>query len=786
MQQQRLPRRWDAFQRLVSPVRLSLELRTSAGKLCWDCHEPGGSTSALATCTTTCHRFSGSGSNLSYNTVFTHGTTPHLGASGYGKTCADCHSAGQHHDATAGAEPTCAQCHNGTLAKSPPASHNDGEHTTCTSCHDGMNIPAGGDCASCHVGNPSSGGPQITFTNNVTCGDAACHAKIKNHAGTPITAAACTTCHTAHYGSLGACTKCHADPVTYHHATAKAIPLAQCATCHNGGIAKAPTGHSSYGTNCASCHNGMDKPSGDCASCHVGKPSSGGPQITYTNTFSCSDAACHAKVKNHAGTPISAAACTTCHTAHYASLGTCTTCHADPETFHHGTAQSIPLAQCSRCHDGGIAAAPAAHTLYGTNCASCHDGMDRPSADCAACHSKPLGTLPAVTSTNPLSCADASCHGKVKNHAGTSIARAACTTCHKAHYETLGECATCHTDPMRFHHSTTKAIPLSDCAGCHDGGIAAAPASHDSYGKTCASCHKGMDIPSGSCMECHGKAQGKLPAVKYTNTLSCGDVQCHAKIRNHKGTSIAAAACTTCHKAHYEKLGACATCHNDSSSFHHGTAEAVPLKECQTCHDSRQSHAGTRCDTCHDSMAPAPAPSTCLTCHDKAQVGSARCTDCHSRSSGMFGNEEQVHAKDPKVTCSTCHKKPHYEDLGGCDTCHGSHAQTHHAQATPADTTLKFAVSKKRVKKGTRVRLGGTLSGAAGPLAGQKVLLQARTSTKKGFKTVSTLTTREDGKYGRTLKVRSSVQYRVVWKAEGDLGLLQRPAVKLVNVMVRR
>ena len=875
---------------------------TVNGKKCWDCHQPGNAPAVA--CSGSCHLFKLSGEDFSYPTVFSHGDSPHLGASGYGKACADCHQGGAHHDGSVTAEPSCAQCHDGTLAKSPPASHNDGNHVQCESCHDGMTIPAGGDCAACHVDNAGSGAPQITFTNDLTCGDASCHAKVKNHAGTPIADAPCTTCHTAHYEALGTCTKCHAspetfhhgtttaiplaqcgrchdggiagippahqvystdcatchtgmqkpsgecsschvgnptsgatqitysndltcadpgchakvknhegtpiaqaactachepphyaslgtctkchpDPESFHHTTAEAIPLTQCATCHDGGIAAPPSGHTTYGTNCVSCHNGMDHPSGDCAACHVGNPSSGAPQITYSNTYSCADAACHAKVKNHQGTPIASAPCTTCHTAHYEDLGTCGTCHEDAESFHHATAEAIPLAQCVRCHNGDIAQAPSAHGEYGSDCASCHDGMNRPAADCAACHSKPQGTLPAVTSTNPLTCADASCHGKIKNHAGTPI-RSACTTCHKTHYETLGDCTTCHTDPVRFHHGTTEAIPLAECAACHDGGIAAAPAGHESYGKKCADCHKGMDIPSGSCMECHSKAQGKVPAVKYTNSLSCGDVQCHGKVRNHKGTSIAAAPCTTCHKAHFEKLGTCTTCHDDPVQFHHGTSEAVALKECQTCHDDRQSHAGVRCDTCHDTMAPPPVPSTCQECHDKRQVGSATCTACHSKSSGMFGDKEQIHVKQPKIACGTCHEKPHYTDLGGCDSCHSSHVETHHAQATLVDTTLKFAVSHKKVKKGARVRVGGSLAGIAGPLAGQKVLLQSRTSAKKPFKTVSTLTTGDDGTFGRTLKVRVSTKYRVVWKAEGELGLSQRPAVKLASVRVKK
>ena len=97
-------------------------------------------------------------------------------------------------------------------------------------------------------------------------------------------------------------------------------------------------------------------------------------------------------------------------------------------------------------------------------------------------------------------------------------------------------------------------------------------------------------------------------------------------------------------------------------------------------------------------------------------------------------------------------------------------------------------MSKKRVKKGTRIRVGGTLTGTAGPLAAQTVLLQARTLKGKSsaFKTVSTLTTGADGKYAGALRVGASTQYRVVFKAAGDAGLTQQPAVELARVRVTR
>ena len=525
-------------------------LTTAGGRLCWQCHKPGQAQSVA--CAGTCHLYRANGENPAYDVAFSHGDSPHLGASGYGKTCTDCHDSGIHHDAAEATAPACATCHDGGYAKSPPASHNDGDHVRCESCHDGMSLPS---CAGCHVDNPTSGGPQITYTNSLTCDDAQCHGKIKNHVGTSISQAACTDCHTAHYASLGTCTKCHGDADTYHHAA-------------------------------------------------------------------------------------------------------------------------------------------------------------------------------------------------------------------------------------------KKAIPLNDCATCHDGGIAAAPVGHSIYGSDCTSCHKGMDIPSGQCLTCHDKAQGKVPAVKYTNDLSCGDVGCHGKIRNHQGTSIGKAACTTCHQEHYKSLGTCTTCHSDPVQYHHGTASATPLAQCETCHDGRiaaakQSHAGFACGTCHDSMAPAPVPSTCQKCHEASTFGAQQCTACHSKSSGMFGDGDQVHSEDPSVACTTCHK-PMYEDVGPCSTCHGSHAGVHHGTATPAATSLKATVSPRRIKKGSHVRLGGTLTGAAGPLAGQKVTLQRRTSARAAFKTVSTLTTGADGGFGRSLKPAKSTDYRLIWRAGGDLGSSQQPAVALLKVSVRR
>jgi hypothetical protein len=426
-------------------------LTTSGAQKCWDCHAPG--TSPAPDCAGSCHLFRADGDDPSYPIAFSHGATPHLGASGYGKTCTACHGAGTvHHDAAAGHQPTCTECHNGTLARVPPASHDDGLHTDCATCHVGMDRPTG-DCAACHVGNPGSGSPQIAYSNDLVCADAGCHGKVTNHAGTPITAAPCISCHTEHYATLGTCTTCHTDPQSFHHATSTPIPLSDCAACHNGTIAATPPNHESYGTSCSVCHTGMNKPPSDCLACHD-KAQGGVPAVVYTNDLACGDARCHSMIPSHSGTPIKNVACATCHTAHYESLGVCTLCHADPEEFHHGTARAIALVDCTGCHDGGVATDKESHA--GFSCVGCHDAMTEPPepATCATCHEeRRFGTR---TCTH--------CHsipGWINEetvHEEDPAPTVGCATCHRAHYVDLGACGTCHGSHAETHHGVTTLV----------------------------------------------------------------------------------------------------------------------------------------------------------------------------------------------------------------------------------------------------------------------------------------------------------------------------------------
>jgi hypothetical protein len=418
--------------------------------------------------------------------------------------------------------------------------------------------------------------------------------------------------------------------------------------------------------------------------------------------------------------------------------------------------------------------------------------MNKPTTDCAACHvGNPGSGGPQIAYTNDLACSDAGCHGKVANHAGTPISAAACITCHTEHYATLGACTKCHTDPQSFHHATATARPLSDCAGCHNGTIAATPPNHGSYGTSCATCHTGMNKPPGDCLACHDKAQGGVPAVVYTNDhLTCGDARCHTMVPSHSGTPIKDVACTTCHTAHYEAHGACATCHTDPRRFHHGVTHATPLVDCTSCHDgtlvpAKKAHAGLSCGACHTGMTKPPVPATCQKCHDAQTFGDVTCTACHSET-GTIG-KETIHAADPAATvaCATCHTA-HYRDLGTCDSCHGSHAETHHGTATLADTQLKLAVTPAIVKAHKKATLKGSLRAAGKALAAQKVLIEARPLKGGSFKKVATVRTGADGRFSRGVRPRVGTEYRAVWRPAGASVVQQRPAVVTVKLRVRK
>ena len=281
-----------------------------ATQKCWTCHEPGQSMStsqAAEGCVSTCHLWISAGEEPDYSTSYAHTTGVHLGASGYDKTCVDCHDVSTgaatpgdspHHDAFDSQSPDCTGCHDGVLAATPSGHEVFGGD--CSVCHDGMDRPSG-ECSTCHIGLAGTTIPQIVYSNTLACADSGCHGKVAIHDDTPIDAQPCTTCHAGHYESLATCVTCHPSPQTFHHETASARPLTDCTGCHDGVLAATPSGHEVFGGDCSVCHDGMDRPSGECSTCHIGLAGTTIPQIVYSNTLACADSGCHGKVAIHDG-----------------------------------------------------------------------------------------------------------------------------------------------------------------------------------------------------------------------------------------------------------------------------------------------------------------------------------------------------------------------------------------------------------------------------------------------------------------------------------------------------
>jgi nitrate/TMAO reductase-like tetraheme cytochrome c subunit len=269
---------------------------------CADCHKSGNYSSTSIDCYT-CHQQD-----------YTATTNPNHIASGFVKTCSNCHTL------TPGWKP--AAYNHITF---PLTLGHAGQ--ACTDCHIGGNYTTTSpDCYSCHQQN-------YTATTN------------PNHtaAGFPTT---CGTCHNTNPGWKPASFNHTAFPLTLGHATPT------CADCHKGN-------YTSTSPDCFSCHvtdyNNSTNPnhktlafSTVCTQCHTTNP--GWKPATYTQH----DTQFPIYSGRHRG---QWTVCTDCHTntANYA-IFTCITCHnkANMDSAHRGrTGYSFDSAACFRCHPRG-------------------------------------------------------------------------------------------------------------------------------------------------------------------------------------------------------------------------------------------------------------------------------------------------------------------------------------------------------------------------------------------------------------------------------------------------
>ncbi len=484
----------------------------------------------------------------------------------------------------------------------------------------------------------------------------------------------------ASHAEISDCAQCH--PLPWSGQTA----AARCQVCHTD-LTQDPTNF----------HNLITAPGQlvSCLQCHTDHR---GPAAALTKMDSQSfphdklgySLRAHAKMNDG-----SAFQCSGCHPAGYGRF---------------------ELQVCADCHGLLNPAFMPGHTAaFGTDCLSCHDGVDsyghtfdhsrvsfalsgkHASAACAGCHGAAPLTL-AVLKAAPQDCF--SCHASIDAHQGG-----------------LGvDCGQCHTpqnwQTAKIDHSLT-AFPLAgkhasvSCQDCHQNGV------FKGLPKDCFSCHQKDDAHQGDlgrdCGQCHTPLDWQqatldhsltaFPLIGKHQTAACTD--CHA---NHvfKGTPKD---CFSCHQkddAHQGDLGLnCGGCHTPTGWL------PATVDHSLTRFPLVGKHIGVDCQACHVNNVFKGTPGICYACHakddaHKGQFGQdcglchipagwlpptfdhaktifpltgahlrVACVSCHRQGAGGI-----VFAGTPSA-CSACHADPAYhQGLFGlnCVSCHNTAA----------------------------------------------------------------------------------------------------------------
>ena len=240
------------------------------GDTCWSCHYPGQDTTpywttsptptptesptATATptesptptptptettsaCSQECHLWNAT--QKQYTIPFTHGDSPHLGAT-----------------------PECLDCHSTSPSITDPGSspHHSGQETgftQCGVCHSKEQDHAGKvACTTCHANAEAFHTYTASSPGYKKCGS--CH-KMK-HAGKKVSTNKCASCHKGTSGRAAqhssrvtkkyACGACHKQKL---HASRVSKKVKSCRTCHRGKFHRAQRTPSKR--TCTKCHN---------------------------------------------------------------------------------------------------------------------------------------------------------------------------------------------------------------------------------------------------------------------------------------------------------------------------------------------------------------------------------------------------------------------------------------------------------------------------------------------------------------------------------------------------
>ncbi|HET7143111.1 MAG TPA: hypothetical protein VFI68_03730, partial [Anaerolineales bacterium] len=390
--------------------------------------------------------------------------------------------------------------------------------------------------------------------------------------------------------------------------------ITECSACHT-----APWESDTMADRCAVCHTDIAAQMFDVAKLH-------GAINNMNPNLACRE--CHPE---HRGAAASLVAMKDGDFPHEA-LGYSLKGHqfmAGLEAFtcddcHNGDVTTFASDSCQSCHRQMDIAFTQAHTLsFGTDCLTCHDGVDRYGDD--------FDHSAFVFQSNgkhaDVSCSK--CHLDARSVLDLQSAPQDCYSCHQQHDEHGGrfgqDCAACHTsdgwEPAKFDHNLAVFKLEGEhaevaCEDCHTNGV------YQGTPSDCYSCHQQDDEHNGQfgmdCSACHTPNNwddvtfdhnlGNFPLTGKHSNLACE--RCHIA-GQFSGISSSCASCHGDPVFHAGMFGSnCAECHGTDhwSAVYRGPHPGIADEG-----GSGVNHGGTGCRTCHTSTL---RTATCTACHD--------------------------------------------------------------------------------------------------------------------------------------------------------------------------
>ena len=405
------------------------------------------------------------------------------------------------------------------------------------------------------------------------------------------------------------------------------------------------------------------------------------------------------------------------HERHANLFPTCLGCHAGISEGDEATAFSIDPAFCGGCHNGSVQPEVdwSGPTPVASNLGFTH--TEHPQLDCTTCHQVPGGESMEIARSTPSVCLG--CHApSAEEHQAAGVD---CSKCHvpiteaselsaeriaafprpadhesEEYYAAHGalaeadaqRCSVCHAREScsRCHVNDDRLPAIRDLAsddrvaGLVAGtpGVWPTPASHESVDwinahggqaaesiQSCASCHV-----QESCATCHGEEAERIGAElsrqrpggpQGAGILAARPPGHTPSFVTEHGTAAAVGLpeCSSCHAESF-----CADCHDGPAAprFNVKSAAGFHPANFVTRHGAEAFASQTECSSCHSTEV------FCRDCHLQVGIGQAGTTSggaFHDAQPGWLLSHGQA-ARQGLETCTSCHAQE------SCLKCHSA------------------------------------------------------------------------------------------------------------------